>query len=136
MYLSFISIFAITVFFFTLSPDFHVPKRRRLRGTLFLTLGISTAIPILHLAFFGKYVNGFEKSPHLIFWYLGGISYVTGALIYIQRIPEKRRPGKHDIFGASHQIFHLLVVVGVVLHYLGSVDSYYYRAENACPKLL
>lgn len=136
VYLSFISIFAITVFFFTLSPDFHVPKRRRLRGTLFLTLGISTAIPILHLAFFGKYVNGFEKSPHLIFWYLGGISYVTGALIYIQRIPEKCRPGKHDIFGASHQIFHLLVVVGVVLHYLGSVDSYYYRAENACPKLL
>jgi len=52
VYLLFISVFALSVFFFTLSPDFHVPKRRRLRGTLFLSLGISTAIPILHLTSF------------------------------------------------------------------------------------
>ena len=136
VYLCFISIFAITVFLFTLSPDFHIPKRRTLRGTLFLSLGISTAIPIFHLIFFGKYVSGFEKSPHLIYWELGGISYISGALMYIRRIPEKFFPGKFDLFGASHQIFQCLVVAGVVLHYLGSLDSYYYRAENACPRFV
>ena len=47
--------------------------------------------------------------PQLIFWYLGGIIYITGALIYILRIPEKYRPGKHDIWGSSHQIFHFFV---------------------------
>lgn len=129
------SIFAISVFLFTLSPDFHVPSRRRLRGTLFLTLGLSAAIPMFHLVFFGNTVTGFDKSPKLLCWYLGGISYVVGALIYLQRIPEKYRPRKHDIFGASHQIFHVLVVCGVVFHYIGCVQSYYYRAENTCPNL-
>ena len=81
-------------------------------------------------------MSGFEKSPHLIYWELGGISYISGALMYIRRIPEKFFPGKFDLFGASHQIFHCLVVVGVVLHYLGSLDSYYYRAENACPRFV
>ena len=54
VYLSFISIFAISVFVFALTPDFYVPRRRRLRGTLFLTLGLSAGIPIVHLILFGS----------------------------------------------------------------------------------
>ena len=30
----------------------------------------------------------------------------------------------------------VMVKVGVVLHYLGSLDSYDYRAENACPRFV
>ena len=136
VYLSFISIFAISVFAFALTPDFHVPRRRRLRGTLFLTLGLSAGIPVVHLILFGSHVSGFsgyDTSPNYYYWVFGGVSYVVGALMYIMRIPEKYRPGKHDYFGASHQIFHVLVVVGVVLHYLGSLNSYYYRCSNSCP---
>ncbi len=113
-----------------MTPDFHVPRRRKLRGILFLTLGISTAIPILHLRFLGKFVTGFDKKPHLIYWYLGGISYVFGGLMYTLRIPEKYFQGKFDILGASHQILH---IIGFILHYLGCVDSYYYRVANKCP---
>ena len=116
-----------------MTPDFHVPRRRKLRGILFLTLGISTAIPILHLRFLGKFVTGFDKKPHLIYWYLGGISYVFGGLMYTLRIPEKYFQGKFDIVGASHQILHIFVVIGFILHYLGCVDSYYYRVANKCP---
>ena len=133
VYLLFISVFALSVFFFTLSPDFHVPKRRRLRGTLFLSLGISTAIPILHLTFFGNYVKGFEKLPHLQYWYYGGVSYVFGGLMYVLRIPERYYIGKFDLFGASHQILHIFVDVGFILHYLGAIDSFYYRVVNQCP---
>ena len=64
-------------------PGFYGPKYRKIRGSLFLILGISTSIPILHLAFFGKYVVGFEKKPHLIFWYIGGILYFIGGLFFI-----------------------------------------------------
>jgi adiponectin receptor len=71
--------------------------------------------------------------PRMLYWYLGGIAYIVGALIYIVRFPEKCRPGKHDIWGSSHQIFHLFVISGVILHYLGSLDAYYYRVENLCP---
>ena len=136
VYLSFISIFAVSVFVYALTPDFHVPKRRRLRGTLFLTPGPSAGIPVVHLILFGNYVTGFsgyETTPKYYLWVLGGASYVVGALIYLNRIPEKYVPRTFDYFAASHQIFHLLVVVGVILHYCGSLNAYYYRSMNSCP---
>ena len=133
-YLTFISVFAISVFLYSLTSDFHLPERRTLRGSLFLALGLSAAIPIFHLIFFRSTVRGFDTMPRLTFWYIGGISYVSGALMYIKRIPERYLPGKFDYFGNSHQIFHCLIVVGVITHYIGCVDSYVYRYEYSCPK--
>jgi channel protein (hemolysin III family) len=88
-YLTFISVFAISVFLYSLTSDFHLPERRTLRGSLFLALGLSAAIPIFHLIFFRSTVRGFDTMPRLTFWYIGGISYVSGALMYIKRIPER-----------------------------------------------
>ena len=132
-YLTFISVFAISVFLFTLTPGFHTPERRTLRGSLFLALGISAGLPIIHLMLFKDSVKGFEAPPRLLFWYIGGASYIIGALMYIKRIPEKFYPGKFDIFGSSHQFFHLFVVAGIITHYIGSLDAFYYRVENQCP---
>jgi len=122
------------VFIYSFKPDFNTPAKRTLRGSLFLTLGLSTAFPILHLALFSWTVTGYPVGGfNLFYWYIGGICYVTGAVIYILRIPEKYRPGKHDIFGSSHQIFHFFVLMGVISHYFGCLDSYYYRLDNQCP---
>ena len=133
IYLSFITIFSICVFIYSLTPSFTNKSHRIIRGTIFLTIGISTAFPILHLAFFGKStVDGFKKQPKLFYWYFGGISYVLGGLIYTLRVPEKYVKNKFDYFGASHQFLHCFVVLGFVLHYLGCLDSYYYRIDNKC----
>ena len=133
IYLSFITIFSICVFIYSLTPSFTNKSHRKIRGTIFLTIGISTAFPILHLAFFGKStVDGFKKQPKLFYWYFGGISYVLGGLIYTLRVPEKYIKNKFDYFGASHQFLHCFVVLGFVLHYLGCLDSYYYRIDNKC----
>ncbi len=132
IYLIFISTFALIVFFFSLTSSFHLPEKRTLRGILFLSLGLSAGFPIVHLALMGNSVKGFYGNPRLLFWYFGGISYVIGALMYINRIPEKFKPGKFDFFGSSHQIFHVFVVFGVVFHYIGCLDAYYYRLENEC----
>lgn len=53
MYLTFISTFAIIVFVYSFNNNFNKPHKRKLRGTLFLTLGLSTGIPIVHLSLFG-----------------------------------------------------------------------------------
>lgn len=53
IYLSFITIFAASVFFYSFQKNFNKPKNRKFRGTLFLTLGISAGIPVIHLMFFG-----------------------------------------------------------------------------------
>ena len=133
IYLTIISTFSFIVFVCTLYPGFHGPNFRRLRGSLFLILGVSTSIPILHLAFFGKYVKGFEEKPYLIFWYIGGIVYVLGGLFFVTRIPEKYIPNKFDYCLYSHNNLHICVLLAFIFHFLGSMDSFYYRQNNKCP---
>jgi adiponectin receptor len=133
LYLTIITTFSFIVFVCTLYPGFHGPNYRRLRGSLFLILGVSTSIPILHLAFFGKYISGFEEKPYLIFWYIGGIVYVLGGLFFVTRIPEKYIPNKFDYCFYSHNNLHICVLLAFIFHFLGAMDSFYYRQNNKCP---
>ena len=129
-YLIEITVFGIGTFLYSLTDDFNKPNKRTLRGTIYLIFGLSTGIPVLHMAFFGDKIEGNTHGIKLIYWYLGGISYVVGALLYILRFPEKKFPIKFDYIGASHQIFHVLVFFGAFFHFLGSLDAYNYRFEN------
>ena len=130
IYLTIITVFGIATFLYSLTDDFNKPQKRILRGNIFLIFGLITGIPVLHMAFFGKYIEGYDSGIKLINWYLGGISYVVGALFYLLRIPEKIFPGKFDYIGASHQIFHILVFFGALFHFFGSIDAYNYRFNN------
>ena len=130
LYLILISVFGIGTFLYSLTDDFNKPKRRALRGTLFLIFGLCSGVPIMHMAFFGDYIEGYGDDIILLNWYLGGISYIIGALFYILRFPEKKFPGKFDYFGASHQIFHVLVFFGALFHFIGSLEAYNYRFRN------
>ena len=62
--------------------------------------------------------------------------YGTGAVIYANKAPEKCRPRTFDYCGASHQIFHCLVVVGALIHFNASLDLYYARIDKVCPVAL
>jgi adiponectin receptor len=44
-----------------------------------------------------------------------------GALLYATGVPERLRPGTFDIFGASHQIFHICIVVCFVMFHVCNV---------------
>ena len=130
-YLIEISVLGLGIFFYSvISSNFSKPKRRTFRGILFLIFGICTGIPIVHLSLFSHTVHGYVPGIKLINWYLGGISYIIGAIIYILRFPEKKFKGKFDYFGSSHQIFHILVFLGANFHYFGSLDAYKYRFKN------
>ena len=130
LYLILISVFGVGTFLYSLTDDFNKPKRRALRGTLFLIFGLCSGVPIMHMAFFGDYIEGYGDDIILLNWYLGGISYIIGALFYILRFPEKKFPGKFDYFGASHHIFHVLVFFGALFHFIGSLEAYNYRFRN------
>ena len=130
IYLSEITVFGIGIFLYSLTDDFNKPQKRTLRGIIFLIFGLCTGIPILHMAFFGDKLEGYGPGIKLLYWYLGGISYVLGAILYIIRFPEKLFPRKFDYIGASHQIFHILVFFGALFHFLGSLDAYNYRFKN------
>lgn len=52
-----------------------------------------------------------------------GLLNFTGAAIYAARIPERWYPGRFDVWGASHQIMHVLVVCGAVSHSVGLLKA-------------
>jgi len=54
-----------------------------------------------------KYVDTFDLVP----WAIGGAFYIVGATIYMLKIPERFKPGRFDIWGSSHQIFHICILI-------------------------
>ena len=96
-YLSFISVFSVSIFLYSFHPEFGKPHKRNLRAGLFLSLGVSAGIPIFHLLLFSDYLEGTIPNPTFINWILGGLSYVFGCFIYASRFPEKHWPGKFCI---------------------------------------
>ncbi len=73
------------------------------------------------------------EDPHLFLYSLGGITYILGCLIYISRTPERWYPGRFDLVGSSHQIWHVFVFGGIIFHHFASINSYYDRLNHECP---
>lgn len=46
------------------------------------------------------------------------------------RIPERFRPGMFDIWGNSHQIFHVLVLVAAAAHLVGLLKAFDYEHSH------
>lgn len=57
------------------------------------------------------------KAFSIPFLALGGVLYIAGALMYAERCPERISPGKFDLFGSSHQIFHFAILAAAYAHY-------------------
>lgn len=45
-------------------------------------------------------------------------SYMLGFVFYAAQFPEKHWPGRFDLVGASHQIWHIFVFIGAFLFYI------------------
>ena len=93
----------------TLHPSFSGPQSRNLRTSLYLLLGLSSFLPVVH----GIYAYGVEEMNQKmgLAYYLGLIvCQGTGAISYVARTPEKWFPRRFDVLGSSHQIMHVLVV--------------------------
>ncbi|KAJ1947065.1 hypothetical protein GGF37_000700 [Kickxella alabastrina] len=101
------------------------PKRANWRPIIFMGIAGSGLVPIIHGAILNGYSGAVDK---MSLWYVVGMGvlYISGTLLYAFKIPERWRPGKHDVFLQSHQIFHIFVVLAALCHYVGiirAVDS-------------
>ena len=116
-YLTVMSAFGVAVLVITLMDRFQAAKYTPMRAVLFSGLGACGAFPILHQTFFTWRV---VPTPMIVtFWLelLMGACYLTGAYIYAIAVPEKWKPGRFDVWMSSHNIFHILVVMGAYVHY-------------------
>ncbi|QRV79917.1 adiponectin receptor [Ceratobasidium sp. AG-Ba] len=99
-----------------LNPDYATPSYRWARTAVFCALGFCSLVPIVHAYWiYGPERMRNEMGLTWLTWTL--CLYVAGAMIYACRIPERWMPGTFDYFGASHQIFHVFVVLATLSHY-------------------
>ena len=93
---------------------------------MFVLMGLSAVFPVLH----ASRLYGFPQLRDTIgldWVLLQGFLYILGAGIYAARFPERLAPGKFDIWGSSHQVFHVLVVLAAMSHLVGLVKAFDYE---------
>ncbi|KNE67976.1 hemolysin III family channel protein [Allomyces macrogynus ATCC 38327] len=91
---------------------------RTLRTSIMLVLGTAMAAALVwSVVHIWDEVHGAWQWTWGV-WIAGTVaSYVGGAAIYATRFPECLLPGKFDLVGSSHQLWHMLVMVGAYCHW-------------------
>ena len=97
----------------TLIPEFDKARYRAVRGIMYVALGLGTGVCFFMFMALDPYIT-YNKGW---IYALGGYIYIQGAIIYVIRCPERCAPGKFDLCGASHQIFHFAVLGAALLHF-------------------
>ncbi|VFQ95172.1 unnamed protein product [Cuscuta campestris] len=97
-----------------LSPALTSGRFRSFKAAVFLALGLSGIVPAAHTAL----LYGHHPQVAAALWceMAMGVLYAAGAAFYVARFPERVGPGKFDLVGSSHQIFHVLVVAAALAH--------------------
>lgn len=130
LYLGIITTLGIITIVVSLLPVFQKPQFRKCRAMLFFGMGVSGVAPILHkLILFRNQPEALQTTAYEV---LMGTFYSVGALIYASRVPERWKPGKFDIAGHSHQLFHVLVVAGAYTHYCAGLIYLQWRDSKGC----
>lgn len=127
---------------------FRTPAWRPYRAMLFVGLGASGVVPIVHSLLFlepgatlGARYASINAKIGLEWVLLQGALYIAGAFLYGARWPERQWPGKFDIWGSSHQIFHVFVVAAAAAHLRGVLQAYmhhhqqYHVLGQTCPAI-
>ncbi|KAL8280407.1 hypothetical protein RQP46_007055 [Phenoliferia psychrophenolica] len=123
LYIAAISIAGAATIAVVVAPHTRTPEYRRFRTALFTLLGVSAVIPIGHVVL--KYGMQAGSDAVGVNWAaLGGILYIIGAFLYAERCPECLWPGVFDYVGASHQLFHVAIVLGATAHYCSIAEAF------------
>lgn len=107
----------------SLISKFRTSDWRPYRAAMFVAYGLSGAVPFI----LGTYLQGYNATRTKIqmdWVLLEGAAYIGGAVIYAMRVPERLKPGAFDIWGHSHQIFHVFVLVGAFCHSQAILGAY------------
>ncbi|KAK4174143.1 hemolysin-III related-domain-containing protein [Triangularia setosa] len=103
---------------------FRTPAWRPYRALMFVCLGLSGVLPIIHALITLYTYDELNRRMGLNWVILQGALYIFGAFLYAARFPERRFPGKFDIFGSSHQLFHICVLLAAASHLYGMTKAF------------
>lgn len=97
-------------------PDkFQATEYRSLRACVFSALGLWGVVPVAHQL--ARYWHVWAIRHAFKLDLAMGALYLCGAAVYASRIPERWYPGRLDLLGHSHQLWHVAVVAAALVHY-------------------
>ncbi|EGR29870.1 hypothetical protein IMG5_147130 [Ichthyophthirius multifiliis] len=135
-YLSLVTIVSAFVFLVSIQEFINKPEYFAFRSFIQGLLGFFSSIPIGHLIYlevFKENNNDTYSTANSIGYYLVVcFCYLIGLIIFALRCPERYKPGHFDICGASHQLWHVMVLIGIGLTYVASIINFYTRKINIC----
>ncbi|KAI5462823.1 mPR-like GPCR protein [Mariannaea sp. PMI_226] len=126
MYLSAICLLGVGCTIVSWVERFRTPAWRPYRAGIFIALGLSGVVPVIHGALIYG-IQDLEDRMSLSWVILHGAMYILGAVLYAARWPERSAPGSFDIWGSSHQIFHMFVVMAAMTHFYGMAKAFDYH---------
>ncbi|KAI0160751.1 mPR-like GPCR protein [Xylariaceae sp. FL1272] len=105
------------------NPSLRTPRGRRAKVAAFILFGATSFIHLLRGA--QRYGLDYMMQSASMYWYfLEILVYGSSILLYAFRIPERLSPGTFDIWGSSHQIFHVAILCGMWAHASGLVKGF------------
>ncbi|KAH1033423.1 hypothetical protein J1N35_045597 [Gossypium stocksii] len=130
IYLGGITVLGLFTIVTLLSPAMSTNKFRPFRALLFASMGLFGIVPGTHAAI-ANWSNP-RRNIALAYEFATYIFYITGVVFYVSRVPERFKPGWFDLAGHSHQIFHVMVVMGALAHYGASLVFLDWRNHQSC----
>ena len=96
-------------------PSFNRPDMAWVRVGFYVSLAATGFVPVLQLSI----ERGWDETAYFYAPITKSILvYLTGALLYAAKLPERWRPGWFNYIGGSHNIWHLAVLGGILYHYV------------------
>ena len=93
-------------------------RKRTYHRFVFASLVLSALAPALHWWSVASPSLKEKLAPNLVAMFAW---YALGFLIYVANWPERHFPGSFDLFGASHQLWHLCILFAA-LSWLRNID--------------
>ncbi|QKX53726.1 uncharacterized protein TRUGW13939_00806 [Talaromyces rugulosus] len=117
-------------------PTFNRPDMSWARVAFYSTMALTGFAPICQLSFS-------RGLTWCLYFYAPVVKsvlvYGLGACVYASQVPERWCPGLFDYCGASHNIWHMAVLGGILFHYLAMQELFadaFLRAQGECPNLV
>lgn len=111
---------------------FEKNENRYLRILFFISIALSGAFPCMHLAITQNVMRTISFYAPVI---KSVLAYALGVLVYVFHFPECIKPGVFDLVGASHQLWHVAILMGIYYHYRAVEGFLSTSKEFACTAL-
>ncbi|XP_054163546.1 adiponectin receptor protein-like, partial [Oppia nitens] len=107
---------------FSLMDSFSNGELQVLRGAVFIMKGLFGIVPFVHFCHNLRVDTDSTISSQIIFKALlllpvMAVLYITGAILYMAKIPERYAPGVFDLWFHSHQLFHVCTIAAGLIYF-------------------